>query len=54
MLRKLALTTVLTASLVGFGAGTASALEVEPCPEGYTGVIVSHGGHDTSVCQNLV
>lgn len=54
MLRKLAFTTALAAALVGAGAGTASALSAEPCPYGYTGVIIEHNGRQTSVCQNLI
>lgn len=54
MLRKIALTTVLAAALVGVGASAATALDTYPCPTGYTGVIVEHNGHQTSVCQNVI
>lgn len=54
MLRKLALTTALAAALVGASAGAASALSAEPCPSGYTGVIIEHEGKQTSVCQNII
>ena len=54
MLRKIAVTTVMAAALVGVTAGTASALSAQACAPGYQGVIVEHNGQYTSVCTNLL
>jgi len=61
-MRKVVLTLVAAAAFTAALAGTASAnvldikagaVAVDPCPEGYKGVVIDGGSEDYKVCYDI-
>lgn len=52
-MRLIRITVAAAAVAASLGAGSASALGVEACPDGYYGVVVENNGQRTKVCTNL-